>query len=134
MSIVHFTCTSLPSGLDQFSTWWLSIGFASAAYGDEDVLHVALGVDDEDDAASGCAGLYLERTDQAQGGYGLTARIELTGETLCVWLSSEGAEVLEFDAQCLCFTLDCPPDELAAARKVLMEMQADGAPVVIVAA
>ena len=85
-------------------------------------------------AASGCAGLYLERTDQAQGGYGLTARIELTGETLCVWLSSEGAEVLEFDAQCLCFTLDCPPDELAAARKVLMEMQADGAPVVIVAA
>ena len=134
MDIAHFTCTSLPSGLDQFGTWWLSIGFASAAYGDEDVLHVALGVDDEDDATSCCAGLYLERTDQAQGGYGLAARIELTGETLCVWLSNEGAEVLEFGAQCLCFILVCPPDELAAARKVLMEMQADGAPVVIVAA
>ena len=133
MSIVHFTCTSLPSGLDQFSTWWLSIGFASAAYGDEDVLHVALGVDDEDDEASGCAGLYLERTDQAQGGHGLVERIELTGETLRVQLSGEGVEVLEFDAQHLYFTLACPPEELATARAVLTEMQLAGAPVTLVA-
>ena len=134
MNITHYTCTSLPSGLDAFGTWWLSIGFASANHGDEDVLHVALGVDDEDDGASSCAGLYLERTDQSQGGYGLVERIEWSGKTLRMWLSAEGVDVLGFDAQPLCFALACPPEELAAARTVLTAMQFDGAPVNIAAA
>jgi len=95
-----YLCESLQSGTTDWYIW-VSIGFTSNKYGNNDVLHIVCGFhDDEEEPVEG---IWLERTDQSEGGSGLAESIELFADRIRIVLTEEGLTTLAFAEKTLEF-------------------------------
>ena len=72
---------------------------------------------DEQDEALGMAGVYIERNDQSQSGYGGIERVELSRDRVRVLLEERMAAVLDADE--LEIALSLPSDAFARLREGL---------------
>lgn len=77
--------------------YWVTIGFSSELE-EFDVLHVVCGKSiSHQDRRPGMDGIYLERFDQAYGGYSLAHSIQVSNFLIQIDLNESGKDALGFD-------------------------------------
>ena len=76
---------------------WVTLRFKSED-DDDDVVHIVCALEvDEQDRRHGMDQIFLERDDQARGGYGGADEIVASGQSVRIMLNDAGREQLEFD-------------------------------------
>lgn len=90
----EFSCHSMKSGVTDWEIW-ASLGFSSEKYGESDVLHIVCGFHDGEEEP--IEGIWLERTDQSQGGSGLARSVSLFADRIRIELTDSGRKTLGFD-------------------------------------
>jgi hypothetical protein len=113
-----YLCDSIKSGTTDWEIW-VSIGFISNQYGSKDVLHIVCGFHDEDEPVEG---IWLERTDQSQGGNELAESIKLLSDRICVTLTTEGLTTLAFKEKTVEFKFSKDQEGVNEMKEALAEM------------
>lgn len=117
-----YVCHFLDAGTTDWEIW-ISFGFRSARYPQDDALHLVCGFHDDEDAP--VEGLYLERKDQAQGGTGLAEQVQLMPDRVRIRLTARGAAVLGFGCDALDLLFPPDPSRVANVVEHIQAMQAE---------